>query len=218
GAGPRAVSAASADRGLAPNGIGTLYGSGFAPDGLRIAVVDTAGIERAGTVFYAGASQVNFLVPDGTAVGPARVRVLRGDGSEAQSTAVQVNAVAPAVFTATASGRGVPAAIAVQGGAAVEVFRCSGPLLCVARPLEPRDGRPVYLSLFVTGLRWYRSGVRVTFAGEDVPVEFAGAQSQFAGLDQVNVRLERTLRARGEEDLVVIADGVASNVVRVLVQ
>ncbi len=218
GAGPQAVSAASSDRGVAPESIASLFGSGFPASGARIVVRDASGVERPATVFYSGDKQINFLIPASTIPGPARVRLIGPDGADLQSTLTQVSPVAPAIFTANATGKGPPAATAILAPAtAVEVFRCTGPLLCVARPLSPQQGRPVYLTLYLTGVRNARS-VWVTFDGQDVPVEYTGAQGQFAGLDQINIRLERSLKGRGEEDLVVIADGVSSNAVRVVLE
>jgi uncharacterized protein (TIGR03437 family) len=50
-----------------------------------------------------------------------------------------------------------------------------------------------------------------------VPVEvlFAGAQADFVGLDQVNLRLARNLMGRGEVDVALSVDGVSTNTVRV---
>jgi uncharacterized protein (TIGR03437 family) len=47
-------------------------------------------------------------------------------------------------------------------------------------------------------------------------VAFAGAQSGSAGLDQVNVLLPAELKGAGRVELVVTADGVASNAVTVV--
>jgi len=58
----------------------------------------------------------------------------------------------------------------------------------------------------------------VTLADQDLPVDYSGAQGQFSGLDQINVRLESSLQSRGEQDVVVNADGVTSNPVRILLE
>jgi uncharacterized protein (TIGR03437 family) len=44
-----------------------------------------------------------------------------------------------------------------------------------------------------------------------VPVTFAGPQSAYPGLDQVNISIPPALRGRGEVDVVVTVGGVASN-------
>jgi uncharacterized protein (TIGR03437 family) len=73
------------------------------------------------------------------------------------------------------------------------------------------------LSLYGTGLRAARS-VTATLGGVDAPVLGFAAQSQYAGLDQVNVRVPRELKGRGEVDLLLKADGKAANTVRVRIQ
>jgi hypothetical protein len=62
----------------------------------------------------------------------------------------------------------------------------------------------VYLILFGTGIRRNSSlnEVSVTIGGASVPVEYAGPQGEFVGLDQVNVRLSSELEARGTVDVV----------------
>jgi uncharacterized protein (TIGR03437 family) len=73
------------------------------------------------------------------------------------------------------------------------------------------------LMLYGTGLRAAR-GVTAVIGGVDAPVLGFAAQSQYAGLDQVNVRVPRELKGRGEVDLVLKADGKAANTVRVRLQ
>jgi uncharacterized protein (TIGR03437 family) len=50
-----------------------------------------------------------------------------------------------------------------------------------------------------------------------VPVLSAGAQSQYAGLDQVNVELPGSLRGRGDVDVALAVDGKPANVVTIRV-
>jgi len=45
--------------------------------------------------------------------------------------------------------------------------------------------------------------------------QFAGAQDNLAGLDQINVRLSRNLIGRGEVSVVLIADGKTANPVKI---
>ena len=71
--------------------------------------------------------------------------------------------------------------------------------------------------LYGTGLR-NRSAlanVNLKIGGVDAPVDFAGAQGEFAGLDQINARLPRSLIGRGEVDLMLMVDGQTANTVRV---
>jgi uncharacterized protein (TIGR03437 family) len=76
------------------------------------------------------------------------------------------------------------------------------------------------LSLFGTGIRNRTSlgNVGVTINGIAVPAQYAGPQSQFPGLDQVNVGLPLNLRGSGETDLILTVDGQPANTVRVNIQ
>lgn len=71
--------------------------------------------------------------------------------------------------------------------------------------------------LFVTGLRGRSSleNVRVKIDGVDATVDYAGPQSEVAGLDQLNVRPPRSLAGRGAVPLEITVDGQTSNVVQV---
>jgi uncharacterized protein (TIGR03437 family) len=60
--------------------------------------------------------------------------------------------------------------------------------------------------------------VSCTVGGVSVPVSYAGAQPQFAGLDQVNIGLTLNLRGKGDADIICTVDGVQSNAVRVNIQ
>jgi hypothetical protein len=87
----------------------------------------------------------------------------------------------------------------------------------VAAPIDLSvESEQVFLILFGTGLR-YRSSlssVSARIGGIDAQVLFAGAQGDFAGLDQVNVSLPRSLTGRGEVDVVLMVDGKAANTVK----
>jgi uncharacterized protein (TIGR03437 family) len=60
--------------------------------------------------------------------------------------------------------------------------------------------------------------VTATIGGVAAPVVFAGRQSQFVGLDQVNMIIPASLRGRGTLDVRVSAAGATSNVVSVAIQ
>ena len=55
-------------------------------------------------------------------------------------------------------------------------------------------------------------------AGESVPVLYAGPVAAYAGLDQVNISIPKSLAGTGDVRVYVVADGVASNVVGLNVQ
>jgi uncharacterized protein (TIGR03437 family) len=221
---PLAVSAASGSAPIAPDSIASLYGAGMPDANAQVSVTDVAGTSQQATITYSSGEQINFVVPAGLAPGPARITVRDSSGVLTNSTTANIQRVAPALFSANSTGKGVAAALAfrVENGAqaAVPVFRCIGPVLCLAERLEVSDHRPLYLSLYATGIRGAGSlgNLDVTIGGIRVPVEYAGPQRQFAGLDQINVRLPGSLNGKGETDLVMTVDGLAANTVRIGIQ
>jgi uncharacterized protein (TIGR03437 family) len=229
------VSAASGSSTVACGSIATVYGKTLAAGtitakagaldtrlgGARVQVQDSAGVTRDAPLFFVSPQQVNFLIPVDTVPGTSKFSVVRDDGTTAVATTAPVQAVAPGLFSASASGKGVAAALAVQvepNGTLtqLQVFSCDGPYTCFAKPLDIQD-KPVYLSLFGTGIRGFSSAsaVSVTVGGKSVPVQYAGAQPQFPGLDQVNVQLTRDLRGMGDAAVVLKVDGFTSNTVQI---
>jgi uncharacterized protein (TIGR03437 family) len=211
----REGSAASYAPTLAPDSIATVKGLNAAwTSGLTVTVKDSAAGAWPATVFYAATGQVNFLVPGGTAPGTASITI-RIPGAPDTVVSAGIRAVAAGLFTADASGRG--AAAATVNGA--PVFACSA-TGCATVPIPVSGPGAVYLSLYGTGIRHRSSPANVTctVGGVSVPVLYAGAQGEYAGLDQVNVQLPGSLRGLGEADLMLTVDGQAANTVRINIQ
>jgi hypothetical protein len=194
--------------------------------GTTVTITDSTGATVTALLFYVSPSQINFLVPDGLAPGKATVTVANANTGSC-SFATTVAPVSPALFTADASGQGVPAAIAFDSTAdgqtqAPPVFSCSGsPNVCVANPIDlGPPSTKVYLVLFGTGIRGRSSlaGVSAAMGGVSLEVDYAGAQNTYPGLDQVNVALDRALIGRGQLVLQLTVDGVAANPVTVFVK
>jgi uncharacterized protein (TIGR03437 family) len=152
--------------------------------------------------------------------------VISGDGSSAVG-AVNVVPVAPGLFAANSDGQGVAAAVALRvkadGSQSFEpVARFdSTQNRFVAVPIDMgAESDQVFLILYGTGVRFRSSLATVSarIGGADAQVTFAGAQDQFVGLDQVNVRLPRSLTGRGDVDVALIADGQAANIVSINVK
>ena len=221
----------------APDSIGTLFGRTLAPTtaqagayplpttlgGISVGVRDSAGNERPARLFYVSPSQVNFEIPSGTAAAAATVTTYSGEIPRSSGIAM-VEPVAPAIFTQNASGNGVAAAIFVRITPSMPavydyVFSCGAtPGTCVPKPIDM--GNPLdrtYLVLFGTGIR-HRSaltGVSVTIAGENAPVEYAGPQPTYVGLDQVNVLVPDDLRGRGTVEVTLTVDSKPASTVQV---
>ena len=208
--------AASYSKALAPSSIAVAFGSALAVASgapTTISVQDSAGAARAASIFYASPQQAAFLIPAGTATGPATVSITSGDGTVSTAT-VQITAVAPGLFSANANGQGVAAADSVQGGNSSPVFSCgSAPLSCAAVPIPVNQ---TVLELYGTGIRGHSAtGVTCTIGGVSVPVQYAGAQGS-PGLDQVNIPIPPMLANRGQFNIVLTVDGQASNAVTIV--
>lgn len=195
-------------------------------DGVTVKIAGAAGAEQLAPLLFVSPGQINFLMPAGANLGTATLSVNRLDGG-AGVTKVQIDPVAPGVFSANADGKGVAAAVALRVGAdgaqtTVPVFRCDAAAGgCVAVPIDLGPGTDqVVLLLFGTGLRRFSSlsAVSVRIGGQDAQVLAAAAQGQFLGLDQVNVLLPRSLIGRGEVDVVLTVDGNTANTIRINVR
>jgi uncharacterized protein (TIGR03437 family) len=191
--------------------------------GTTVTVRDSFGDERQAPLFYVRADQVNYLIPPETAPGLATITMTSGDGR--QSIGVrQIRAVAPGLFSLDASGSGLAAAVALRirsdGSQSFEpVARFDAAQnRFIAAPIDlGSETDQVFLLLFGTGLRGRSSptGVTAMMGGVNVVVEYAGPQGDFAGLDQVNLRLPRALIGRGEVNVALTVDGSIANVVTV---
>lgn len=195
--------------------------------GTTVKIRDSAGTERAAPLFFVSPGQINYYVPEGTADGAATITVTSGSGKVSTGT-VQIRAAVPGLFSANASGQGVAAALAVRvkaNGAliyeAVAQWDATqgrfGPLPIDLGPDQGAATDVIVLALFGTGIR-YRQSVSVNIGGVAVPVDYAGITPGFIGLDQVNVRLSRSLIGRGEAPVNLIVDGRTANQVTVAVK
>ena len=218
---------------LAPGSLASTFGTGLAPvpasaaglplplelAGLAVSVTDGAGRRHRAPLIYASPSQVNWLVPDEVQVGPAVVSVSSG-GRVVAAGSVEIERIAPALFTANADGAGAPAAVVVRVNPRGEqsvaaAFRCrDGAGTCEPSPVEaPGSGEQVILLLFGTGIRGRRApaDVRVSIGGVAAEILYAGPQPHYPGLDQVNVRLPAGLAGRGRLELALTVEELPAN-------
>jgi len=190
--------------------------------GSRVSVRDAAGVERLAPLFFVSPQQINYQIPAGTVGGTAMVTITAGDGT-VSTGAVEVETVAPALFAQNSNGQGVPAGFALRARAdgsqqnePLSARNAQNQFLPVAIDLGPASDQ-VFLVLFGTGLRFRSalSNVTASIGGESVEVVYAGAQGTLVGLDQVNLRVPRSLIGRGEVEVVLTVDGRLTNVLRV---
>ena len=180
-------------------------------DNTSLTVLDAQNQSREAPLFFVSSGQINFLIPVGTAVGEASIFVRRS-GVSIASTKVTIAAVEPSLFTANASGTGIPAAVLYRvrnGNVTTE---------SVTTPIDfGPEGDALVLVLYGGGIR-KRSGlpaVTMKIAGVTVGADYAGEAPGFIGLDQINTAaLPRSLAGKGLVNLELTVDGKPANVVQ----
>jgi uncharacterized protein (TIGR03437 family) len=188
--------------------------------GTNIVVKDSAGVERLAPLLHVSPGQVNYMIPAGTAPGAATVTIATSSGFSLTASQ-NILAVAPSIFY-----RPYMAGSDAQPNPVAQLVRIRAGQQIIEPVLSRIDMGPatdqVYLVLYGTGLRHRSSlaNMHVTFATLDdengsleieAPVEYAGAQNDFAGLDQVNVMLPRSLAGRGAQGIRLTVDGTTGN-------
>lgn len=179
--------------------------------GRSILVRDSKGMEKAALLLLISPGQINYIVPSGLADGPAVITLNDESGRIINVGFTAISNVSPSIFTANSNGQGVPAAIITRVKPDnTQVFEpvaqfdeAQGRFVPIALDLGP-ESEFVVLSLFGTGFRQVGSiaEVEVKIGGVNCPVEYAGKQPTIEGLDQINVRLPRSLV--GKEDVTVV--------------
>lgn len=230
---------------LAPDSLVTMFGNNLsevtqtanAPatslGGTTVQVRDSAGAIQSAQLLFVSPTQINYIMPDGLAYGAATITTINSNGVELSET-VQIAPVAPGLFAADASGRGLAAGVVMRVKAdQSQVFE---PLArfdaaqnrFVAVPIDlGAANEAVYLILFGTGYRWRSeiaavsaqlSALTTNTAPVPLQVSYAGQQGNLGGLDQLNLALPSALRGRGECEIRLSVDGKAANALRMVVK
>ena len=218
---------------FAPDELASLYGiTGLSGDttgaqplptslgGATVTITDSSGVSRPAqlSAVFASASQINFAIPPGTAAGLATVAITLPGGATLV-TVIQVGSTAPGIFTANMTGQGVFAGQVVYGNpdgsqtiANAAVWNAAANQY-VPNPIDlsPADEQ-VFLVLYGTGIR-HAGILTASVNGVSLPVAYFGAQSQFTGLDQVNLQVPHSLAGAGLVNLVVTVDSAPANTV-----
>ncbi len=175
-------------------------------------------------------TQINFLVPSDLAEGELVVTVVKED-VETSAGKFLLETVAPGLFAADASGNGLAAGqiqrVTPDGS---QTFAPTAQYNPVTKSYDYQPinlntstsltSDEVYLVLFGTGWRNRTSlqNVRARVGGQEAQVVYAGAQPEYAGLDQVNILLPQSLAGAGLVEVVLYVDGKASNTVKIFIQ
>src|SRR5262245_53750101 len=199
-------------------------------DETTVSITDSRGAIRLSPLFFVSPYQINYQIRSDTAPGPATVSVNRGAEVLALGS-VMIKKVAPGLFTADASGGGLPAAVALRikadGSQSYEpILRFDAeqnryvPIGIDLGPDLGAESDQVFLVVFGTGIRHRSSlaAVNATVGDLEAPVANAEAVANLAGLDQVALRLPRGLAGLGEVGVQVLVDGKAANPVKVYIK
>lgn len=167
--------------------------------GVTVRVKDSSGTEREAPLYPVAPDESRFVMPKETQIGPAIITVQSSTGTSSNS-AVDVQTVEPGIlgYSLVRVRNGVQTIEAVPSSLEVDL----GP-----------ETDQVYLILLATGVRGRSSlsNVHATILSRepnggpetgpvaDAPVEYAGPQLELAGLDQVNVRLPRSIAGFGRD-------------------
>jgi uncharacterized protein (TIGR03437 family) len=219
---------------IAPSSLATAYGADLANTtkltslplpttvaGTSVSITDSAGNTTAAPLLYISPKQVDFEVPANVASGSAQVSFTSGDGTQSAAT-IQIAPVAPGLFSANSSGLAAGSALLVSGATQTpeNLYAVNSSGAVVAAPVNiGSGGDQAYLILYGTGFRAAGiSGVTVTIAGVAAPVSFAGPQGGFAGLDQVDALIPRSLAGKGQVTVQLTANGIAANSVNITIK
>lgn len=173
--------------------------------GVRVSVLDYAGIERPAPLFFVSPTQINYQIPADSKPGPALVKFTASDGTTHQG-ATTIQASAPALFTVNQTGAG-PAV-------ALDAFTFRPAPFSATRA----NGEPNVITLFGTSLgndatdiaADVSANVQALLNDQLVTVLYAGAAPGLTGLNQINIVLPAGLLA-GEYRLTVLRNGMPSN-------
>jgi uncharacterized protein (TIGR03437 family) len=201
---------------IAPDEIVSLFGGGFAGStlqgsgtqlpttlgGVTVTIADRNGTSRSAPLYLASPTQINFIVPSATGTGPATLTV---SGASANIIPIQLTVanVAPGLFNPG------PQVLHVSASGAQSLETVTGPIT-----LDPAPGI-TYLVLFSTGVRNRSSLSAVTALVGNITLapDYVGAQSQFPGLDQVNILLPDSLKGAGKINLTLTVDSQQTNAI-----
>jgi endoglucanase len=210
----------------APGELVTAYGSGLAAragsatelplpttlEGAQVQLTDSSGKVLLAPLLYVSPGQINYLIPSTVAGGMATAAVLNGTATVATGL-LEVQTIAPTIFTANEQGTGVPAAL-IQRVHPDGTYDYEG----VDSPIA-FNGDSLYLLLYGTGFdAASQSNTTVTVGGTATTVTFAGPAPGFAGEDQIDAQLPSSLAGSGLVTVSVTANQIAANAVTITFQ
>ena len=189
----------------------------------QVQVTDSTGNVTLAPLLYASPGQLNYQIPSGVAAGLASVQVYNA-GTQVAGGVLEVQSIAPTIFSANYTGQGVAAAqiqrVHPDGTYEYEyVFTYdAASAQNVAVPIS-FNGDRLFLILYGTGFDQVSGAgsTQVTLNGKAASVTYSGPQPQFAGEDQIDVELPSSLAA-GQVTVVATVAGNTANAVSITVE
>ena len=191
--------------------------------GVSLEITDSQGQKLVAPLYYVTTNAMSYLIPAGTALGPATANLTTSTGATITGT-FNVDRVSPGLFTANATGSGVPAGFWIR--AAADGTQTQDYLFDPTKPVGSRApvqvdlsaaDDQVFLSLYGTGFRNAMQAT-ATVGGFPVNAVFA-AVAAYQGEDVVNIGpLPHSLAGRGEIDVAAMFDGKPANIVTVSIK
>jgi endoglucanase len=210
----------------APGELVAGYGSGLAAgteaaatvplpttlEGVQVQLTDSGGNVALAPLLYVSPTQINYQVPSGVAAGVVTATVLNGTTTVATSL-LEVQSIAPTIFTANEQGTGLPAAL-IQRVHPDGTYDYEG----VASPIA-FDGDNLYLLLYGTGFDGASAnGTTVTVGTTPTTVTYAGPAPGFSGEDQIDAQLPSSLAGAVSVTVIVTVNQVTANAVTIAFQ
>jgi uncharacterized protein (TIGR03437 family) len=189
--------------------------------GVSLEITDSQGQKRLAPIYYVTPNAISYLIPAGTALGPASLKLTASTGSRVLGT-LTIERESPGLFTANSTGSGVPAGFWIR--AASNGTQSQDYLFDPTKPVESRVPVPVdlgassdevFLSLYGTGFRGATQAT-ATVGGVTVPVSAFAPVTSYQGEDVVNIGpLPSSLAGRGDVGVAITFDGKPANTVTI---
>jgi uncharacterized protein (TIGR03437 family) len=194
--------------------------------GVRITVTDSTGVSRDTALFFVSPEQINYLIPAEAALGIATITVTAATGLSFVDL-IEVVQNAPSLFSANSDGQGAAAAVVLRisadGTGSFEPAVIFDPALkrFAPAPIDvSKEDEQVFLICYGTGWRGRspKAPIKVMIGDTQVDALYAGPQGEMVGLDQLNLRLPKSLAGRGEVDLTLTISDWQSNPVKIRIK
>ncbi|MBL8190599.1 MAG: YHYH protein [Acidobacteria bacterium] len=186
--------------------------------GATITIRDAAGTNHSAPISYASPTQINYQVPELAATGLATVTITANGVSV--PGALHITSTYPNLFQFNGEGLAAAQILRVRNGqqAYENIYQIvNGAVVPLPIDFGPATDE-LYLIVYGSGLGKTSPTVTAKIGGTDSFVLYAGSQGTFAGLDQYNLALPRSLAGKGKVEVAVTANGKTSNLVNITIK